>query len=175
MSLAADLLDQADQLAKLGPKYPKQANLRRAVSAAYYALFHLLVDEAARLFAGLIGRDDTATITRLIRTFDHRGLKEVSNGFKQSRLPLVLQLEGYAAPDDLKRVAEIFVRLQEVRHDADYDTAKIVTREEVQIHIRDVRKAFVAWEKVKATPDARMFLACFSLWKTWNVDRNKQQ
>ncbi len=42
MSLHADLLDPAEQLAQLDPRRPKQANLRRAVSSAYYALFHLL-------------------------------------------------------------------------------------------------------------------------------------
>ena len=29
---------------------PKQASLRRALSTAYYALFHLLVDEATKMF-----------------------------------------------------------------------------------------------------------------------------
>ncbi len=42
MSLHADLLDQAEQLAHLDPRRRKQANLRRAISSAYYALFHLL-------------------------------------------------------------------------------------------------------------------------------------
>ena len=32
------------------PRRPKQASLRRAVSAACYALFHLLVDDAERAF-----------------------------------------------------------------------------------------------------------------------------
>ena len=47
-----DLLDQAVSLAKLDAKKPKQANLRRAVSSTYYALFHLLVDEACRIQIG---------------------------------------------------------------------------------------------------------------------------
>ena len=42
MSLATDLLEQADHLARRERKRPKQASLRRAVSAAYYGLFHLL-------------------------------------------------------------------------------------------------------------------------------------
>jgi hypothetical protein len=42
------LLEQAVTLARLDARRPKQANLRRAISAAYYALFHLLVDEACR-------------------------------------------------------------------------------------------------------------------------------
>jgi uncharacterized protein (UPF0332 family) len=41
-----DLLKQAVRLATLDIKKPKQANLRRAISSAYYAVFHLLVDEA---------------------------------------------------------------------------------------------------------------------------------
>jgi hypothetical protein len=41
-----DLFSQAETLAKLDPKKPKQANLRRAVSSAYYAVFHYLVHEA---------------------------------------------------------------------------------------------------------------------------------
>jgi len=37
MSLHADLLAQAEYLAKKEPKRPRQASLRRAISAAYYA------------------------------------------------------------------------------------------------------------------------------------------
>ena len=55
MSLHADLLEQAEQLAQLDPRRPKQANLRRAVSSAYYALFHLLTWEASALYA--VGND----------------------------------------------------------------------------------------------------------------------
>jgi len=47
-----DLLEQAVRLAKLDAKKPKQANLRRAISSAYYAVFHLLVDEACRVQIG---------------------------------------------------------------------------------------------------------------------------
>ena len=35
-----DLFQQAAELATIDAKKPKQANLRRAVSAAYYAVFH---------------------------------------------------------------------------------------------------------------------------------------
>jgi uncharacterized protein (UPF0332 family) len=40
MALHDDLLDQAQHLALGEPQRPKQASLRRAVSASYYALFH---------------------------------------------------------------------------------------------------------------------------------------
>ena len=46
MNLAEDLLEQANHLARREKGKPKQASLRRAVSTAYYAAFHLLVAEA---------------------------------------------------------------------------------------------------------------------------------
>jgi uncharacterized protein (UPF0332 family) len=46
MSFAQDLLEQAQHLVDWDGANPKQASLRRAVSTAYYALFHLLIDEA---------------------------------------------------------------------------------------------------------------------------------
>ena len=44
MGYADDLLDLAQQLANLKPANPRQACLRRAVSTAYYALFHLIFE-----------------------------------------------------------------------------------------------------------------------------------
>ena len=46
MPFADDLLEQAHHLANREPEDPKQASLRRAVSTAYYGLFHLLINEA---------------------------------------------------------------------------------------------------------------------------------
>ena len=48
MNLHNELLRQARHLATKEPRRPLQASLRRAVSAAYYALYHLLVDDAVR-------------------------------------------------------------------------------------------------------------------------------
>jgi hypothetical protein len=95
-------------------------------------------------------------------------LREASTSFRQSQLPHALQSAGYVTPDDLRLVAKTFVDLQDARHKADYDTAKSFTRDEVQTHIREVRKAFEAWDRVGETTEARMYLACFSLWKVWN-------
>src|SRR5580704_4225172 len=48
MPFPNDLLEQAYHLANRERKRPRQASLRRAVSTAYYALFHLLISEATR-------------------------------------------------------------------------------------------------------------------------------
>jgi uncharacterized protein (UPF0332 family) len=48
MPFPNDLLEQARHLANREPKRAKQARLRRAVSTAYYAIFHLLSMETAK-------------------------------------------------------------------------------------------------------------------------------
>jgi hypothetical protein len=48
MVYADDLFELAKHLANLEPVNPRQASLRRAVSTAFYALFHLLISEATR-------------------------------------------------------------------------------------------------------------------------------
>jgi uncharacterized protein (UPF0332 family) len=66
MAYADDLLKDARHLAKRGGKHPKQSSLRRAVSTAYYAAFHLLV---ADFVANWRTPDQRA---RLGRMFEHR-------------------------------------------------------------------------------------------------------
>ena len=51
MAFHDDLLELAQDLANLHPEDPHQASLRRAVSTAYYALFHLLISEATANWA----------------------------------------------------------------------------------------------------------------------------
>jgi uncharacterized protein (UPF0332 family) len=173
VSLAAELLEQAEMLVKREPKNPKQASLRRAVSAAYYALFHLLAEAAARQFAELCDRSDAETVSRVVRSFSHIDMKKVSEKFALSVLPTSLKRpnELYETPDELIKVANVFISLYQARMDADYDTGKLVTRPEALKRIEEAKKAFAEWEKVKATADVRTYLACFSLWETWNKQR----
>ncbi|MYK85141.1 MAG: hypothetical protein F4025_01730 [Synechococcus sp. SB0669_bin_7] len=56
MSLAADLLQQARHLINRDLRRPRQANLRRSISTAYYSLFSLLVDAAAVAMVWVAGR-----------------------------------------------------------------------------------------------------------------------
>ena len=120
MSLHGDLLEQAGRLARQEPRKPKQASLRRAVSAAYYALFHLLINEATRLFLSGVQRE--ALRLRLARAFRHSAMKHVSQVFAKDQIPRKLHLGGYAFPlqPELRFVAGAFCDLQDARHDADY-------------------------------------------------------
>ena len=167
MSLANDLLHQADLLAGLDPRRPKQANLRRATSAAYYALFHLLTAEAARMSA-----TESGLAARLGRSYTHGEMKKVSGMVALDRLPKAILpgRTGYTAPPDLKLVANTFVTLQQARHEADYDVTRVFLRREVREFVYQSREAFTAWDRVKKSDDARLYLACFLLWDRWDKD-----
>src|SRR5947209_5185965 len=71
MAFADDLLEQAYHLANMDIGRPKQASLRRAVSTAYYALFHLLIDEAVGNWSVIRQR------SILARMFDHGKMKRI--------------------------------------------------------------------------------------------------
>jgi uncharacterized protein (UPF0332 family) len=167
VSLHRDLLDQATLLAQVDLRRPKQANLRRAVSSAYYALFHLLTSEASGLYAV-----ETGLAARINRTLNHGEMKKVSQSIANHKLPKALSPPGggYVTPADVRTVADAFVNLQQARHEADYDLSRTFTRKEALMFMQTAHQAFHAWENVNKTDDARMYLACFQLWKRWDED-----
>jgi hypothetical protein len=121
MAHSDDLIAHATFLADLNfPNDPKQVDLRRAVSAAYYALFHLPTSEAARNW-----KHDRHQ-TRLARIFDHKTMKARSSRAASEQGPADPAKRAVFAK--LKVVAENFVSLQQVRHDADYDNARVWSR-----------------------------------------------
>jgi hypothetical protein len=114
-----ELLEHAQRL--LTAKPPSQADLRRAVSASYYCLFHLFAGSSTiRFFA----KRGDAFYARVIRTFDHRTMKETCRLFSRCDKAVPPGLtELIARPVDrrLAIAAQTFFDLQEARHRADYD------------------------------------------------------
>jgi len=117
MALHYDLIHQARSLARHEPKKPRQASLRRSVSAAYYALFHLLTSAASdRLITGP-GRGALRSAVR--RAFDHAIMKEACREIgKPNAGKLAKGMDGAAVPTSLVSVAIAFVDLQQARHEA---------------------------------------------------------
>jgi uncharacterized protein (UPF0332 family) len=167
VSLHDDLLQQAERLARLDPRRAKQANLRRAVSSAYYALFHLLTAAASALYAG-----ESGLAARINRTQKHGDMKKASQMIANHRLPRGLQPPGggYQTPIDVKFVADTFVALQQLRHEADYDLSWRLSRQEALDVVETARDAFQAWNRVKRTDEAKVYLACFQLWNRWDEE-----
>jgi len=158
MSLPDDLLVLAQDIAQLDARKPRQVCLRRAVSTAYYALFHRLIEDAARF---LISGDHRRPLREALgRTFDHTGMKNASRGFAAMHPPprIARLLAGKPIQPELATVASTFARLQQARHEADYDPARRFTRRETLSLIDETEQAFVAWQRVRATPQAEVYL-----------------
>jgi uncharacterized protein (UPF0332 family) len=148
MSLAQDLLEQAQHLAKRDGLEPRQASLRRAVSTAYYALFHLLIDEAVSNWAVVHQRN------KLARSFDHGSMKRVCVDYVRT-----FYSAGEPASEFLlKNVAETFSELQLRRHTADYDNSHIWTTTSAQEWIDRTKVAFDSWDAIRTQDESQDFL-----------------
>lgn len=157
------LLDQADHLAdRQAVGRPRAVDLRRAVSAAYYAVFHTLTEAGAgRLHS------DPATRHLLTRAFDHRTMKDAARQFanKNGRLWSFAASAYGSVQQELIRVAELFVKLQEARHQAEYDhrRASDFSRQETRDHADNARTLIRDWEAVRNTAQAQFFLLALLL------------
>lgn len=166
MSLPNDLLEQAKMLHALDPRRPKQASLRRAISAAYYALFHLLIEEATTMmFGGQLDRKRFRDV--LGRGFSHSSMNAACKSFGVGALPTALSniLGLLVIPTDLQTVGSVFVQLQQMRHQADYNMARRFSKSEVLVLVQDAEEAFLAWQKVRNDEAARFFLMSLPLWE----------
>jgi uncharacterized protein (UPF0332 family) len=164
MSLHADLLRQASALAAFEPKKHRQASLRRAVSAAYYAVFHLLVHDAARLLT------TNKSLQRLLgRAFRHTDMYAVSRCFSGGTLPdqILSAAPPPPVPPSLRYVAGAFVNLQQARHEADYNLAKSFSRAEARSLIVQAELAFQNWKAIRTNGFAELYLFCLLLHDRW--------
>lgn len=151
MAYHDDLLNQALQPVHREPGNPKQASLRRAVSTACYALFHLLISEAVANWRRVDLR------AALSRAFDHSIMKAASNRIQDSRqFPFTGEEPGVVAA--LKSVAKTFAQLQEKRHIADYDNTTFWTRTEALAPVKSAEQAFATWKLIRNEQVAQAYL-----------------
>lgn len=167
-----DLLEQAKSLAELdGRGAPKQANLRRAVSAAYYALFHFLVDQACRAIVGT-QHNQQGFRHALARAFVHTTMKSACGSFSGTQLPDTVvkslpknQDGNYPIPDPIKQISTLFKELQQKRHLADYDLSERFRRSEVLSLVQQVKQHIQAFTALPLSDDRQFFLICLLSWK----------
>jgi len=184
MSLPRDLLEQATHLANREPKRPKQASLRRALSSAYYALFHLLIhdsafDAAPSAPAGLrdlvgraFGHTEMKTVCKGFVSGNAAYLKSIAPGarkaFETGDIPPSTQkILEFPLEEDIVLVMKAFVDLQEARHEADYNTTATFNRVDVLIKIKLADDAFIAWANVRSKPNATVFKMALLLQRQW--------
>jgi len=153
MGFPDDLLEQADHLVNKDGANPSQASLRRAVSTAYYALFHLLIDEAVSHWN--IERHQAI----LARTFEHgKMLKlcddQVKSFYRAKQPPAGIRLMA---------VAQAFTDLQQRRHTADYDNSRSWTKSDAESWVNEAKVAFDNWRAIRNSEDAQDFLLALFL------------
>lgn len=124
-----------------------EAQLRRAVSTAYYALFHLVLRTAAQNFAGPF---INSVYLWVYRRIEHRRIWDVCK---------ILDADTIAAPwserlgfdkpsDDIRAFASGFRALQEGRHEADYNPATLQDPDESRTLVATARDAMAAFARI---------------------------
>jgi hypothetical protein len=163
--LYRQLVSQAAHLARLDPTKPKQANLRRAISSAYYALFHFLVHRSSRFLIGNV-RERKPLRHALARAYDHGEMASAAKSFYGGTLPAPIQwhVGKLMVTAELKQMAGLFLEAQEQRHLADYDLTAVFRREEAIALIERVRQVFEDWDAIADDPATHFFLVCLLIW-----------
>lgn len=155
--IEARLLLAADDLCRSTGGRPRDAFMRRAVSTAYYALFHAL----ARLCADeLVGRAyaRTAGYARVYRALDHASARRALRSQEAAQL-------GSA----VGRIGLAFAELQQERHRADYDPSSFgYMFDETRAVVAKAREAVALLASLE--PSVRRTLATLILFKA--RDRN---
>ena len=141
------LLDQAGLLVSATPgRKPRQVNLRRAISAAYYAVFHQILIATADEFVGKASRND-ARHSLVYRSIDHGTIRrlcdEASRPSPTPRYRKFLSEHGFEV--NIRNFANIFLRLQTQRHEADYDPSQQFSTVDVLFSIHLAESAIKAF------------------------------
>lgn len=147
------LFDQADRLiAPPGGGAPRQADLRRAISNAYYAVFHAIVTQAADNFVGKTNRA-SPRYALVYRSIDHASLRQLCEDVKKTTLPAKYSMytpkDGFS--DDLIALATAVVDLQEKRHLADYDPLFRVSMSDAVLVVATGRAALERFRNASRT------------------------
>lgn len=147
MIKSGDLLDQARTLLGTKKGAPRQADLRRAVASAHYAVFHHLVRSCADHIAGK-SRRKTAEYRLVYRSFQHSHLRSICDEAKKTSLPARLTtacgLGSFGT--ELRECAELFITLQDTRHAADYDPQERFSKLLAEQLITDAVTAILRFE-----------------------------
>lgn len=144
-----DLLNTASLLLSEAKGKPsEEAHLRRAVSSAYYALFHWLARDCADLLIGDSASDRSeAAWQQVYRALEHGSARtKCRNRKMMGKFPKIIE-----------DFANAFVELQVKRHSADYDPFAKFNADEVSA---DIDLAADAIAGVKSAPEKHRRAFC---------------
>ena len=160
MLQARQLLEHASRL--VANRASTDADYRRAVSACYYALFHLI---AAAVAEQACPPTPPELRGRFQRALDHKSLKNVMQAFvTQHSLRKLSTDTGITCVynREIASLARAFGQLYDAREFADYDvvdSAGAVDFSWASDWVDKAKRAFDAWHRVKSADEAKVFLA----------------
>lgn len=141
IALARDLVRHG----RRGP--PSDARLRRAVSTAYYAMFHVLAREGADQMMRRASRTELPRAwAQVYRSLEHGRVRAVCAA-SNSRIKNAYR----RFPDPIRGFGDSFVQLQAKRHEADYSP---FFRCSLSDAVADVATAEAAIRAFLAAPEA---------------------
>jgi len=161
------LLVQAAKLLAEDPKRPYQANVRRAASASYYAVFHFFADELAKQVVGASAATDSLGFA-VGRALEHGSLRAAAERFSSQGAPANLPLPFRSCltrvSPQFRALASDIVSLQDLRHRADYDRAIHLQKREANVALSRAESLVQDWPRLD-TDERRTFLVAILLWK----------
>lgn len=119
---ADHLFEQADKLASSSAVgRPRQVDLRRAISAAYYGLFHFCLAAVADEFVG-VTRRTSRRYELVYRSIDHRTFRDVCEEAVKPTPKAAFQpyFPANGLGGDIQAFSFAGIELQRLRHSADY-------------------------------------------------------
>lgn len=145
------LFEQAEKLIRpRGQLAPRQVDVRRAISAAYYGVFHYILAAAADLHIGGTARP-AKRYTLLYRSVDHRTMRALC---EEAKKPTPSARYRKYIPNGLgpniQAFASAFLDLQEKRHDADYDPLKLMKVSDARLAVATARSAIGRFARAPA-------------------------
>jgi len=130
------------------PAPPTDAQIRRALSTAYDALFHSVLAAAATRFMGADAQA-SAGYAILYRGFQHSEMKRICEEIDKSFLNRTYRecLKVHAVSRDMRDFAKGFTDLQVRRHAADYDPTSKFSASDVASSIDAAELAIASFER----------------------------
>lgn len=146
---------------------PSEAALRRALSGAYYGLFHSLTSEGAQRVA--VGDADLAA--QIARAYSHSNMRRVCEAYARSRgksLPQpIANFSSTPVSDRLIQIAEAFVECHDARVAADYDLRSSISRDEALAVVLAAYDVPYLIGELRSDPDFNVFLTALLLADRW--------
>lgn len=136
--ISDDLLNVARRLAG---DNPTQTDLRRAISSVYYAVFHAICQSNADTLVG----DNPQNRDPLAWRQTYRALE---HGYARQRCQHTRRSGRFSL--SLTSLADFFVAMQSLRHQADYDPDVVFTQQQVLTAIIEANDRITAF---RAAPE----------------------